>query len=133
MYIYPLLHRLFIDHDIISILRQKLKKFEKKSWKMEHLLQKSKCSILHNIFKYICTHFKVLKMRVIKTLTLKCTRKYEPLALAAVMRKISHRDFFFGVLRGLKFGPIPFWNLVDFFPILKKNTNLQNKQKIEFF
>ena len=28
-------------------------------WKMEHLLQKSKCCIFHNIFKYI--YFKGLK------------------------------------------------------------------------
>ena len=56
----PLLHRLFLDHDIIFYLETKLKKGKKKFrkvlkifWKMEHLLQMSKCSIFHNIFKYM--------------------------------------------------------------------------------
>ena len=59
MYINPLLHWLFLDHDIIFFFWQHgknssyiLNTFEI-LWKMEHLLQKSKSSIFHNIFKYM--------------------------------------------------------------------------------
>ena len=59
----PLLHiMLFIDHYTISIFNniKKIKKNLSKVlntikilWKMEHLLRMSKCSIFHNIFKYM--------------------------------------------------------------------------------
>ena len=59
MLLNSLLHRLFLNHDIIFLF---LDHIEKKSkflillktlWKMEHLLQKSKHSNFHNIFIYI--------------------------------------------------------------------------------
>ena len=59
----PLLHMLFLDHDIIFYFQTSLKKIRKIEvkflillellWKMEHLLNMSKCSIFHNIFKYM--------------------------------------------------------------------------------
>ena len=64
MQINPLLHWLFLDHDIIFLFLDKIEKIQEKFklsfeyclkiiWKMEHLLQKSKCSIFYNIFKYM--------------------------------------------------------------------------------
>ena len=53
---------LFLDHDIMFYFLIAWKKFKKKfklflntfeNMKMEHLLQKSKCSIFHNILKYM--------------------------------------------------------------------------------
>ena len=59
----PLLHRLFLDHDIIfwfldniGKIKEKIKLLLKILWKMEHLLQKSKCSIFYDIFKYRIFH-----------------------------------------------------------------------------
>ena len=51
-----LLHWLFLNHDIIFLFLDHIEKkikfwiLLKTSWKMEHLLQKSKCSNFHNIF-----------------------------------------------------------------------------------
>ena len=43
MQINPLLHRLFLDHDITFLFLDKIEKnLLKILWKMEHLLQKSK-------------------------------------------------------------------------------------------
>ena len=58
----PLLHRLFLDHDIIFYFWTKLKKIIKKTKVLntvENIMEnwalapKSKCSIFHSIFKYI--------------------------------------------------------------------------------
>ena len=54
-----LLHWLFLNHDIIFLFLDHIEKkinfwiLLKTLWKMEHLLQKSKCSNFHNIFIYI--------------------------------------------------------------------------------
>ena len=52
----PLLHRLFLDHDIIFLFLDNMEKIQEKVkfwillkilWKMEHLLQKSKIQSSH--------------------------------------------------------------------------------------
>ena len=58
-----LLHRLFLDHDIIVYFKTMLKKIKQNLSEVlntfenimenEALLKKSKCSIFHNIFKYM--------------------------------------------------------------------------------
>ena len=59
MLLNSLLHRLFLNHDIIFLFLDHIEKkikfliLLKTLWKMEHLLQKSKHSNFHNIFIYI--------------------------------------------------------------------------------
>ena len=59
----PLLHGLFLDHDIISIFRQNWKKKWRNLNTFENIMEKSSiCSVFHNILKYMVfqRHQKVL-------------------------------------------------------------------------